>query len=91
MTKEEAEKLSVLLLQLQAKLNESVAFVRDSDSKEELEKYRSAIGQVMSVLYLDVEEKLWSRFPELRPDSMDGPYKVDSKIFEPRFYRWDED
>ena len=90
MNKKEAEKLSILLMQVQARLNESVAYVRDVDSKEEFEKYSGAVGQVMGTLYLDIEEKLWSRFPELRPKSMDGPYEVSEVIFEPRFYRWND-
>ena len=90
MNRDEAEKLSILLLQISAKLNQSASFVRDFDSKENWEKYRTAVGRAMGEVYLELEEPLWKRFPDLRPTSMDGPYEVDSKIHEPIFY-WPED
>jgi hypothetical protein len=81
-----AEKLSILMMQINAQLDDSVAYVRDTESKEDFESYRDIIARVMASLYLDVEEKLWREHPELRPVLMDGPYQVDPKRFEPRFY-----
>ncbi len=86
MDKEAAEKLSVLMMQINAMLDQSVAFVRDHDTDENFEEYRQVIGKIMGSLYLDVEEKIWHKHPELRPKQMDGPYEVDESIFEPRFY-----
>jgi hypothetical protein len=82
-----AEKLSVLTMQISEKLNESVSFVQDHDSTESYESYRRVIGTLIATLYLDVQERLWRDYPELRPSGMkNGTYAVDPKIFEPRFY-----
>ena len=86
MTKEEAESLSIALLQIVAKLNQSAAFVRDRDDEENWDKYRDAVGRAMAAVFLDLEEPLWARFPDLRPEYLDGPYKTDPAIYEPYFY-----
>jgi hypothetical protein len=90
MDKESAEKLSILMMQISAKMNESVAFVRDHDTEGLFENYKRIAGEVMGVIYIDIEEKLWQKHPELRPRQMDGPYEVDPGIFQPRFYEWDQ-
>jgi hypothetical protein len=86
MTKEEAEKLSIALLQVFSRLDQSASFVRDKDDKASWDRYRHAVGQAMGVVSLDLLEPLWSRHPELRPEYLDGPYKIDPGIYEPRFY-----
>lgn len=73
-------------MQINAKLDQSVAFVRDHDTEENFKEYRQVVGKIMGSLYLDIEEKLWQQYPELRPKQMDGPYEVSENIFEPRFY-----
>ncbi|HVK55078.1 MAG TPA: hypothetical protein VM532_08630 [Burkholderiales bacterium] len=88
MEREVAEKISVLMLQLNAKLNDSIAFVRDNCSKEEFETYRKAAGMLMGSILLDIEEPIYQEHPTLRPNGLGGPYKVDPRIFEPRFYEW---
>lgn len=85
---EVAEKVAVLMLQINSKLNDSVAYVRDTCNKEEFEAYRKAAGKLMGAILIDVEEPIYKEHPSLRPDGLDGPYKVDPKIFEPRFYEW---
>jgi hypothetical protein len=89
-TKEEAEKLSVLLMQVSGQLDQSVRFVMDKDSKENFEHYRSGIGKVMGELFLEVMQPLWARYPELLPEHMDGPYEIKPEIYEPHFYQPDE-
>ena len=86
MNKESAEKLSILMMQINSMMNDSVAFVRDNDSEGLFENYHRIAGNIMGSLYLDIEEKLWTKYPELRPIAMDGSYEVDSEIFKPRFY-----
>jgi len=90
MTAIEAEKLSRLFLKIGADLNQSTAFVRDYDSEEEFLRYRKVVGKVLGNLYLDAMEPLWKRFPELRPDDQDGPYKTSREIYEPLFYDYTE-
>jgi len=88
MTKDDAEKLSILMMQINSMMNDSVAFVRDNDKDEIFDGYARTAGKIMGSLFLDIEEKLWNKYPELRPEQMDGDYKVDPKIFQPRFYEW---
>ena len=75
-------------MKINSKLDQSVAFVRDHDTNENFEEYRQVIGKIMGSLYLDVEDKLWRKYPELRPKQMDRAYEVNESIIEPRFYNY---
>jgi hypothetical protein len=86
MDREVGERLSILMLRTVAHLDQSTAYVRDTCSKEEFESYRQAIGRIMGSIYLDVEEKIYSEHPQLRPTFLDGPYEVDPSALEPKFY-----
>ena len=86
MTTEDAEKLSVALLQVVGTLNETASFARDKDSKAHWDIYRQAVGRAMAAVGLDLLEPLWSRYPELKPKYLGGPYEIDPEIYEPRFY-----
>ena len=86
MTKEEAESLSINLLQIVGRLDQSAAFVRDKDGEASWGQYRQAVGKAMAAVALDLAEPLWARFPTLRPEQLGGPYKIDPSIYEPRFY-----
>lgn len=81
-----AEALSLLMMRINANLDDSVAYVRDNCNAEELGWYRREVGKIMGAVLLDIEEKLWAEHPELRPREMKGPYAVDSANWEPRFY-----
>jgi hypothetical protein len=85
-----AEALSLLMMRINSNLNDSVALVRDKCSAEDLQWYRREVGKGTGALCLDIEEKLWTEHPELRPREMDGDYVVDPSNFEPRFYNWTE-
>lgn len=85
-TKEEAEKLSIVLMQIVGLLDQTAAFVRDKDDEESWHQYRRALGKVMASVMFDLEEPLWNRFSELRPQQLGGPYKVSPDIYEPLFY-----
>lgn len=86
----DAERLNILLLQISAKLNESVGFVRDHDSQKSFESYRRIVAEIITTLHLDIQERLWRDFPDLRPTFLKGPYHVDPKIHEPVFYQLEE-
>jgi len=90
MTEDEAEELSILLMQVVGKLNQSNDFVRDKDSKENWDKYRQAVGKAMAEIFLELEEPLWERFPNLKPEPLGGTYKVNPEIYEPVFYEPEE-
>jgi hypothetical protein len=55
MDKEAAEKLSIMIMQINAKLDQSVAFVRDHDTEDNFKEYRQVVGKIMGSLYLDIE------------------------------------
>jgi hypothetical protein len=84
-TREEAERLSVVFLQIAARLDETAAFVQDKDDEARWHQYRQAVGKAMAEVFA-LGEQLWQRFPELRPEQLKGSYRVDLSIYEPRFY-----
>ena len=86
MSPADAERLNVLWLQIQEKLNESVGFVRNHDSTKSFESYRRVVAEISANVLLDVQERLWRDYPQLRPEFLKGPYKIESKIYEPHFH-----
>ena len=89
MTRDDADRLNVLLLQIVGRLNETAAFVRDKDDEVSWHRYRLAVAKAMAGIF-DLQDPLWERFPELRPEQVGGTYKVDPLIYEPSFYDWDD-
>jgi hypothetical protein len=85
---EVAEKSALLMLQINCKLQDSVAYVRDICSKDEFDAYREAAGGFMTSILTDIEEPIYKEHPSLTPDGLGRPYEVDPRIFEPRFYVW---
>ena len=88
MNSEVAEKISILMMQINSQLNDSIAFVRDNCTQEEFEAYRRDAGKIMGEILLKIVNPLYSNHPELLPEALDGTYKVNPEIFEPRFYKW---
>lgn len=89
MTRDEAERLSILFLQIVGRLNETAAFVRDKSDEATWHAYRRAVGRAMAGMF-DLEEQVWGQFPELRPEQVGGTYEIDPLIYEPPFYDWDD-
>ena len=81
MNKEIAEETSLLALKVSSALDNHLRKIQENCSKEDFEKMRSGIGFVMGYLYTDVMEPIWKMYPELRPEEMDGPYKVPPEIY----------
>lgn len=90
MNRDDADRLNVLFLQIAGLLNQSAAFVRDKDDEAHWHQYRRPVGKAMNAVF-DLGELIWARFPELKPESLGGPYKVDPLIYEPAFYEWDDE
>jgi len=86
MSPNEAKELSHLLARVGSHLLQSATFVRDHDTTENFEEYRTVVGKLMGDLYLDAMAPLYSRFPELLPDYLDGPYKFPDSTYLPKFY-----
>lgn len=75
----------MLLLQLNAKMNDSVWFVKEKGTPHEFATYRRRAAEVMATL-LDAAEFVYAGHPHLRPDYLDGTYVVSPAIFKDRFY-----
>ena len=86
MTLDEAKDLSHLLARIGSHFDQSVAFVRDHDTPENFEEYRTVVGKLMGDLYLDAMVPIYNRFPELLPDYLNGSYQIPESAYLPRFY-----
>lgn len=84
MTRDDADRLSLLYLQWAAKLDDAAAFVQARDATHWPDT-RRLIGHAMSAIH-DLAAPLWARFPDLKPIPLGGPYAVDPAIHEPRFH-----
>ena len=80
-----AEALSLLVLQLNAKMNDSVAFVKEKGTPGEFDAYRLQAAEVMGALH-GIAETLYARHPHLRPAELGGTYLIAPAVFENRFY-----
>jgi hypothetical protein len=69
-SKETAKKISDLMLELGARLNESVVLVRDNCEAGEFNAYRSVVAQLMGTMLLDVMNPLYAAHPELKPNEL---------------------
>ena len=68
--KETARQLSDLMLELGAKLDASVALVRDTCDEAALAAYRRITGELMGTMLLDVMNPIYADHPELKPDAL---------------------
>lgn len=71
MEKPLARSINELMLDMTARLNESVANVQERGSPEEFERYRGAVGRILGEVLLEVLNPIWEEHPELRPAEMD--------------------
>lgn len=65
-----AQNLSMLMLELTAKLNESVTLVRDTCDEEEFIHYRKVVATIMGNILIDVLNPIYEEFPELKPPEL---------------------
>jgi len=79
--------LSILICQLNAKLDESVAFVQAHDQAGLFAEYQKIAGKIMASFYFDIQRVLWEQYPDLKPVQMGGEYRLAASLFEPHFYR----
>ncbi|MBX3691626.1 hypothetical protein [Dokdonella sp.] len=66
-----ARRVSELMLDVGAKLDESVALVQATSSEHEFNQYRRAIGEIMGAMLLKVMNPLYSANPELKPKELE--------------------
>lgn len=65
-----AKEISDLMVECGARLNASVARVRDTGTPEELAAYRRAVGKVMGEMLLEIMNPIYARYPDLKPKGM---------------------
>lgn len=80
MDKELTEETSLLVMRVSSTLDKHLRKIMENSSKEDFEKMRSSIGFAMGYLYTDVLEPLWHQHPELRPEDMDGSYRIPQDV-----------
>lgn len=62
-----AAQVSEMMLELGARLDESVRVVRETCSEEEFTAYRKSVGRIMGEILLGVLNPLYEEHPMLRP------------------------
>ena len=65
-----AEKVSTLMVEFGARLNESVATVQASYSESEFSAYRAAVGRLMGAMLLDIMNPIYGQHPDLKPPQL---------------------
>lgn len=68
--KDVAMEVSRLMLDFGAKLDASVALVKERCTTAEFEAYRKAIGKIMGGMLLDVVNPLYQKHPDLKPSEL---------------------
>jgi hypothetical protein len=68
--KDVATKVSKLMIEYSAKLNDSIIQVKEQCSEEEFEKYRKAVAYIMGEMLIRVMNPLYIENPELKPDDL---------------------
>lgn len=68
--KDVAQKISLLMLDIGAHINESIALAKDHCSKEEFEAYRKVAGKVMGEILLEIMNPIYKAHPDLKPKEM---------------------
>lgn len=71
MKKDVAETISKLMLEYGAKLDSSVKLVMDTSSADEFEAYRTAVGQIMGTMLVDIMNPIYREHPDLKPPELD--------------------
>ena len=66
-----AGKISDLMLEYSARLDQSVADVADVSSIEELNQYRRGVGAVMGEMLLRIMNPLYRMHPDIKPKALD--------------------
>jgi len=81
MEKDLAEETSLLALKISATLDSHLRKLQQHCSPKEFEKMRQGVGFVTCYLCTDVMDPIWKMYPELRPEEMDGSYKVPPHVY----------
>jgi 23S rRNA maturation-related 3'-5' exoribonuclease YhaM len=66
--KEIAENISKLMLDITARLNDSLLEVQEKCSKDEFEKYRRGVAHILAYIATEVLNPLYRLHPDIRPE-----------------------
>ena len=65
-----AKQISDLMVEFGARLNGSVALVKENCSEEELNTYRTAVGGILADMLFEIMNPLYKRHPGLKPEGL---------------------
>jgi hypothetical protein len=65
-----AQRISEMMIEILARLDSSVATVKEECSSEEFEAYRRAVGGILGEM-VEVLNPLYAEHPSLKPPEMD--------------------
>jgi hypothetical protein len=82
MTRDLAERLSLLLVRHAHELDASVALVRESQGSRDFSRYRDAVSRILLTQLTDVLNPLYIEHPDLKPREMGGPYELPRDVAE---------
>ncbi len=68
--KEVAREISSLMLDIGARLDQSVARVQQQCSAEEFEHYNKVVATIMAEMLLEVMHPLYTEHPEIKPKEL---------------------
>ncbi|MHC1727307.1 MAG: hypothetical protein AB9866_15095 [Syntrophobacteraceae bacterium] len=69
--KEIATKISLLMLEFGARIDDSILLVKEHCSYEEFHMYRMAAGRVMGEMLLNIMNPIYTEHPELKPSELE--------------------
>ena len=90
MKKRDAALLNIALLQISQQLKQVYKFVAEKDA-ENLDEFKKRFANVLGRHVMELELPLWDEFPELKPEEVDGPYKIDSSIYNESIFNKKDD
>lgn len=65
-----AADISALMLDIGSKLDTSVSFVQQTCDESEFNTYRSAVGEIMGRMLIDIMTPIYTQHPELKPKEL---------------------
>jgi hypothetical protein len=68
--KETARRVSDLMLEFGAKLNESLVLAKERCTESEFKAYRTVVGKLMGEMLLEVMNPIYASHPDLKPKEL---------------------
>ena len=73
MRKEIADHISRVMLDVAAKLNDSIRLVQENCEEGEFRTYRGSVGRIMGLMLTEIMNPLYGEHPDLRPPGLNKP------------------